>query len=77
SQQLAYEGVRLRRVPVMPSGTARLSNRNNDVYGIRRDIEIEPERKADHDRWDFHVRVKADAHYEDENAAVTAVGFSG
>ncbi|MFW6033785.1 MAG: phage major capsid protein [bacterium] len=71
-QPLFYKGIRVRDVPNMPSGSSLLTNLDNTVYGIRRDIEIEPERRADADRWDFHVRAKGDAHYEDENAAVHA-----
>lgn len=74
SSPVAYKGIPVRVVPNMPSGEALFTNIDNTVYGIRRDIEIEPERRADADRWDFHVRAKADAHYEDENAAAHAFG---
>lgn len=77
AQPLAYKGFRIQELPVLSAGTAWLTHVDNSVHGIRREIEIEPERKADHDRWDFHVRVKADAHYEDENAAVAASGWTG
>lgn len=72
NQPVFYKGIRLQVVPTMPGERVLLTEVNNTVYGIRRDIQIEPERKASHDRWDFHVRVKADAHYEDELAAVAA-----
>lgn len=77
NQPLFYKGIRLEVVPKMPAGEALLTSIDNAVYGIRREIEIEPERKASHDRWDFHVRAKADAHYEDENGAVAADGYTG
>lgn len=74
---LRFKGIRVLVVPVQAAGRALLTNRHNTVYGIRREIEIEPERKAGFDRWDFHVRVKGDCHYEDENAAVDATGYVG
>lgn len=74
---LNYKGFLVEEEPKMPAGRALFTNVDNTVYGIRRDIEIEPERKPGFDRWDFHVRVRGDAHYEDENAAVSATGYTG
>lgn len=75
-EPLVYEGFGVEVVPLMPSGQLLFTNIDNAVYGIRTDVEIEPERKADADRWDFHVRVRGDANYEDENAAVAASGIT-
>ena len=77
AQPLFYKGIRVEEVPKMPAGTAWLTHVDNTVYGIRRDIEIEPDRVAGKDGWDFHVRVRSDADYEDENATVVATGYVG
>lgn len=74
---LAYKGVRVAVTPAMPSGGALLAHNDNLAYGIWKDIEVEVERKASHDRHDFHVRVRADANYEDEDGAVIASGYTG
>jgi len=75
AEPLFFKGIRVQPVPVMPEGRALFGHVDNTVYGIRTDVEIEPERRASYDAWDFHVRVRADAHYEDENAAVAADGI--
>lgn len=77
SEPLFYKGIRVESAPMMPAGNAELTNVDNTVYGIRREIEIEPERVAGKDRWEFHVRAKGDSDFEDENAAVHAVGYTG
>mgnify|MGYP002737283635 CR=1 FL=1 len=74
---VAYKGIPVRTTPAMPGGRALLAHLNNTVYGVWREISIETERKASHDRTDFHVRARTDAHYEDENAAAVATGYTG
>jgi hypothetical protein len=77
NRPLAYKGFPIRTTPAMPAGKALLSHLDNLVYGIWQEIGVEPERKASHDRTDFHVRVRADANYEDEDGAVAASGYVG
>jgi len=74
---LAYKGVPLEVVPNMPDGNALLVPPSNLVWGMYREIRIEPERVAKARRTDFVVTLRADCHYEDENAAVRAQGYTG
>lgn len=74
---LAFKGIRVLDCANMPAGKALLVPPKNLVYGIYRDIRIEPERIAKRRRTDFITTLRVDCHYEDENAAVVAEGFTG
>lgn len=75
SQPLSYKGIRIQDVSNMPEGTALLVPQSNLVYGIYRDISIEPDRIPKARRTDFVATLRVDCHYEDENAAVVGKGF--
>lgn len=75
--QLAYKGFRVKDNSNMPSGTALLVPSSNLVYGIYRDIRIEPDRQAKKRTTDFVTTLRVDAHYEDENASVVGTGYTG
>lgn len=77
AQQLSYKGIRVQDCSNMPVGTALLVPANNLVYGIYRDITIEPDRIPKARRTDFVTTLRVDAHYEDENASVVGRGFTG
>jgi Phage capsid family len=77
AMDLRYKGIALEYAPQMPAGTALLVPPSNMVYGLYRDIRIEPDRVAKGRKTDFVVTLRADCHYEDENAAVVAVGYTG
>jgi len=77
ARSLAYKGVPVEVVPNMPAGNALLVPPVNLVYGIYRQIRIEPDRVAKARKTDFVVTLRADCHYEDENAAVRAQGYTG
>ena len=53
-----------------------LSHPDNMVWGVFHEITIEPDREPGNRRTNFYLTVEADAHYEDENAAV-AVRIAG
>lgn len=74
---LAYKGISVQDNSNMPAGTALLVPNSNLVYGIYRDIRIEPDRQAKKRRTDFVTTLRVDCHYEDENAAVVARGYTG
>ena len=74
---LSYKGISIQDNSNMPSGTALLVPNSNLVYGVYRDIRIEPERKARQRSTDFVTTLRVDCHYEDENAAVVAEGYTG
>lgn len=76
-QTLAYKGIAVVDCPSMPAGKALLVPPSNLVYGIYRDIRIEPDRIPKKRRTDFVTTLRVDCHYEDENAAVVAEGFTG
>lgn len=74
---LAFKGIQVLDNSNMPKGTALLVPPSNLVYGIYRDIRIEPDRIAKKRRTDFVTTLRVDCHYEDENASVVAKGFTG
>lgn len=77
AQQLSYKGFKIEDSANMPDGGAFLAPANNLVYGIHRDVSIEPDRIAKARRTDFVTTMRVDAHYEDENASVVGEGFVG
>ncbi|WP_373896377.1 phage major capsid protein [Virgibacillus sp. CBA3643] len=77
AQQLAYKGINVVDSSSMPTGQALLAPANNLVYGVYRDVRIEPDRQAKARKTDFVTSLRVDAHYEDENASVVAEGFTG
>lgn len=77
ARPLAYKGVPIEVVPNVPAGNALLVAPMNLVYGIYREIRIEPDRMPKARKTDFVVTLRADCHYEDENAAVRAQGYTG
>lgn len=72
---LAYKGFSVRESSNMPEGSALLAPNNNLVYGLYRDVFIEPDRQAKKRSTDFVCTLRVDCNYEDENAAVAASGF--
>ncbi|UOQ43358.1 phage major capsid protein [Halobacillus salinarum] len=77
AQGLAYKGIGVEDSSNMPAGTVLLAPSSNLVYGMYRDIRIEPDRQAKKRLTDFVTTMRVDCHYEDENAAVVGRGFSG
>lgn len=75
AQQLSYKGFAIEDSSNMPEGTALLAPSSNLVYGIYRDVFIEPDRLPKARRTDFVTTLRVDAHYEDENASVVGKGF--
>lgn len=75
--ELAYKGIAVQDSSNMPEGTAFLVASNNLVYGIYRDIRIEPDRQAKKRATDFVTTLRVDAHFEDENASIVAEGYTG
>lgn len=55
-----------------PGRIAMLQHPDNLVWGVFHEVTIEPERVPKARRTDFVLTIEADAHYEDENAGVTA-----
>jgi hypothetical protein len=75
AQQLSYKGFAVQDSANMPEGTAFLAPATNLVYGIYRDIFIEPDRMPKARKTDFVTTLRVDAHFEDENASVVGRGF--
>lgn len=75
AQTLAYKGFTVQDSSNMPEGTAFLAPANNLVYGIYRDIFIEPDRIPKARKTDFVTTLRVDCHFEDENASVVGRGF--
>lgn len=74
---LTFEGVPVVVVPHMPADGCLFAPPDNLVYGIYRDVRIEPDRIPRKRQTDFIVTLRGDAHYEDENAAAVATGYTG
>ena len=77
NRPLAYKGIPVMPVFNMPSTDTLLAHDDNLVYGIRRDIRLEPDRLPRSGRTDFVVTFRTDANYEDEAGAVHALGYTG
>ncbi|MDZ5782104.1 phage major capsid protein [Marinococcus luteus] len=77
ANRLAYKGFEIVDSSSMPEGNALLVPRSNLVYGMYRDVRIEPDRKPRQRLTDFITTMRVDCHYEDENAAIVAKGFEG
>lgn len=74
---LNFKGFEVQYEPAMPEGSALLVPNDNLVWGAHRDVRIEPDRQPKDRRTDFVVSVRADCHFEDENVAVVAEGYTG
>lgn len=74
---LTYKGIQVQVVPNMPEGSGFLYALGNPVYGVYRDIRIEPDRVPKNRKTDFVVTARVDAHYENEEAAVAISGWAG
>ena len=72
-----FKGFDIAYEPSIPAGTAMLVPNSNLVWGVYRDVRIEPERRAKLRRTDYVVSLRADCHFEDENAVVVAEGYTG
>jgi len=70
--KLVYKQVPVEVVPSMPVKKAWLSHPDNTVYGIQRDITMEPEREAKAQRTDMVNSVKPDFEYENAECAIRA-----
>lgn len=69
---LVYKEIPVVHVPSMPAKNAWLTHPDNTVYGVERDITLEPEREAKAQRTDFVNSVRIDFEYENEQAAINA-----
>jgi hypothetical protein len=67
-----YKGIKVKPVPSMPDGTHLLTMRENLARGIRRDIQIEQERKPRSRRLEITVTGRQDAEIEIVDAIVIA-----
>lgn len=74
---LAYKGFQILDSSNMPEGKAFLAPSNNLVYGVHRDIFIEPDRQPKARKTDFVTTLRVDANFEDENASVVGSGYTG
>lgn len=72
-----YKGIQLIVVAGIADGSSLLVPKENLVYGIYRDIRIEKDRNAKARLTDFVLTLRVDCHFEDENAAVVATGYTG
>jgi len=63
----------LERADESTGRVAMLQHPDNMAWGVFHEVTIEREREAKARRTDFVLTIEADAHYEDENAAVVAL----
>lgn len=73
---LYYKGIPVVYTPMLERSSDRvamLQHPDNMVWGVFHEVTIEREREAKARRTDFVLTIEADAHYEDENAAVVAL----
>ena len=72
---LAYEGIPIRVCTNMPTDQALLAMNDNLVWGVRRDVRIEPERKPRYGRTDFIITARVDAEIIDPRGVVVCDGY--
>lgn len=75
--RLFYKGVELVFNQSIPTGKAWFVRPSNAAYGLFRDIRLEPDRVPKARKTDMVLTVRADANYDDENAATVASGYTG
>jgi HK97 family phage major capsid protein len=75
--ELRYKGIPVKVVPNMAEGAGLLYRLGNPVYGVYRDVRIEPDRIPTSETTNFVVSARVDAHYENEDAAVAITGWTG
>ena len=74
-----YKGIPVVYCPMLERASeatgrvAMLQHPDNMAWGVFHEVTIEREREAKARRTDFVLTIEADAHYEDENAAVVAL----
>lgn len=73
--RLAYKGIGVHVSSNMEPGKAMLVPDSNLVYGVYRDVRIEPSRKAESRMTNFVTTTRVDCHFEDENAVVVADSY--
>jgi hypothetical protein len=74
---LLYKGIRVQYNASMPTGKAWLTNPDNTVYGLMRDITMEPDRQPKQFKTDMVLTLRGDGNYDDENGATVAAGYTG
>lgn len=73
---LMFKGIPVVYCPMLERSSDRvamLQHPDNMAWGVFHEVTIEREREAKARRTDFVLTIEADAHYEDENAAVVAL----
>lgn len=80
AEVLYYKGIPVVYAPMVEASkeahagrVATLQHPDNMAWGVFHEVTIESEREAKKRRTDFVLTIEADAHYEDENAAVAAL----
>lgn len=74
---VSYKGIPIKVSANIPAGRALLSHPDNVVYGVYRDILMEPDRQPKARKVDFVLTTRVDANFEDEDGAVAATGYLG
>jgi hypothetical protein len=75
--RLFYKGIEVIYNSNMPTGTAWLTKPDNTVYGLYRDIRLEPDRIPRERKTDMVLTLRGDANYDDENASTVAIAYTG
>ena len=74
---VAYKGIPVVAAANMVNGQAMLVQSDNLVYGVFREVKIEADRVAKARKTDFVLSMRADCHFENEDAVVVATGYIG
>ncbi|MBM7623724.1 phage major capsid protein [Sporohalobacter salinus] len=77
NERLKYKGIPVVACPNMPQGTCQLTNPDNNAYGIRRKITIEPDRVPKEEKTDFVITARIDDDFEDRDPVAVAEGYTG
>ena len=77
NERLKYKGIDVVPCPNMPDDKAQLTTPNNNAYGVRRNITIEPDRVPKEEKTDFVITARIDADFEDRTPVVVAEGYTG
>lgn len=73
NSDIPYKSIMLLEAGQMATNKFLLASPNNLVWGVHREVRIEPDREPANRRTAFYISARIDANYEDENAAVEAI----
>lgn len=73
NDEVGYKGIAVREIGQMTINKMLLTSPNNLVWGVHREVRIEPDRDPANEQTVFYITARVDFNYEDENGAVEVI----